>query len=96
MAIKTNLTTIHGIELVGAYVRVEYVVGDKENIIITVRTYVSQKMATDGGAFIEEKSYIFPPNVTAESDNFIKQGYEYLKTLMMYKDATDIIESNNN
>jgi hypothetical protein len=38
---------------------------------------------------IQYLKYNFIPEVEDNSENFIKQGYEYLKTLEEYEDAAD-------
>lgn len=42
---------------------------------------------TNNGNIIDTKSYLFTPSL--DGDNFIKQGYFYLKTLPEYADAVD-------
>jgi len=56
--------------------------GDKEKVSIQVFTY---KEANE--LLIESKSFSFTPNLDGE--NFIKQGYEHLKTLPEFAGAID-------
>ena len=66
------------------YIRIEKIYGDKQNLNITVNVYDSEKKN-----IIETNDYWFTPDVNDTSENFIKQGYEYLKTLPKYADVTD-------
>lgn len=65
-----------------AYFKITLINGDKNNIDI----YVSCSKEKDG-LHIKMNSYSFTPNLGG--DNFIKQGYEYLKSLPEYADAVD-------
>lgn len=67
-----------------AYVKVSTIHGDKNLIKFTTQTYFQKD-----GALIDEASYDFAPSVTLESENFIKQAYEYLKTLSEFQNARD-------
>jgi hypothetical protein len=90
-SIQVNLTTnegnIVGNELVAiqdAYIKIINVNGGKEslNLMVSIEDTINEKINTI-------KYYTFVPNVTDNSVNFIKQGYDYIKTLNEYKDAID-------
>lgn len=59
--------------------------------IINVRGNKNEIIAdcnfTHNGNIVDTKSYLFLPSL--DGDNFIKQGYDYLKTLDEFKDAED-------
>jgi hypothetical protein len=63
------------------YIKIEYVVGDKESIKAIV------KFSYESNAF--HKQYQIPVSVGSEAKNFIAQSYEYLKTLPEFADAVD-------
>jgi len=63
------------------YAKVIAVIGGKDNLSATVN------FNADNVSF--NKSYDFTPSVVDGSDNFIKQAYEYLKTLPEFSGATD-------
>ena len=44
------------------------------------------------GDLLQTKNYSFIPNIEDAAQNFIKQGYKYLKTLDEYKDATNLLD----
>jgi predicted choloylglycine hydrolase len=64
-----------------AYIVVYTVTGNKESAKITVHCR--------GNDIALTRFYEFKPSVEEGSDNFIKQAYEYLKTLPEYANATD-------
>lgn len=87
MAVKKNvIKLVLGKELSfeGAYHQISYLNGNKENMEIRVSVYDSGK-----SNLIEHKNYKFVPSFNDDSDNTIKQGYEYLKTLDEFSDAVD-------
>jgi len=63
------------------YAKVIAVIGGKDNLSATVN------FNADNVSF--NKSYDFTPSVVDNSSNFIKQAYEYLKTLPEFSGATD-------
>lgn len=68
----------------GCYIKIERVNGTKENCML----YVS--LSAPG--FSGNQSFNFTPDMTEGGENFIRQGYQYLKTLDMFAGATDILE----
>lgn len=89
MALTMDVILQNGLEIPQSYIRVENVGGGKSGAVIEVFYYLSQEK-TDGFAPLERKYYNFVPSVEDNSPNFIKQGYEYLKTLPEFSQATDI------
>lgn len=71
-----------------AYFKVTHIVGNKENMDIQLSVFKDPtKNITIGSS-----TYSFVPSVDDNSENFIKQGYDYLKTLPEFSDAVDILE----
>lgn len=66
------------------YCKINNINGSKENIEISVDVYKDKEIKL----LIERKTYSFIPSLDSPC-NFIKQGYDYLKTLDEYKDAVD-------
>lgn len=62
-----------------AYIKVECVSATKQTI--------SAAVSFDSGDYKYERIYAF--DTVLDGDNFIKQAYEYLKTLPEFADATD-------
>lgn len=89
MALTKNKVTVQGIELTNGYFRVDEVSGNKTNVNIRLRVYASQAKCTEGALWLEEIIYDFTPSIEAGSENFIKQSYEYLKTLPEFEGAVD-------
>lgn len=71
-----------------AYVKIISITGGKENLELLVGIYTSDK-----SNLIKTMKYIMIPSTENNSDNFIKQGYEYLKTLPEYEGAIDVLEN---
>lgn len=67
-----------------AYIKIEDLKGNKENIEI----YVSVYKDSTKQICVATKKYSFMP-VLESDDNFIKQGYIFLKSLYEYADAID-------
>lgn len=72
----------------GCYIQIINVTGNKEKVDIDVATFSDSTKQN----IINTTSYSFVPTVGVDADDFIKQGYEYLKTLPEYADAIDILE----
>lgn len=71
-----------------AYTKIINVSGDKK--YLTIQTATFDDLRLENTLIYEE--HIFVPSVSENSNNFIKQGYEYLKTLPEYANAIDVLE----
>lgn len=90
MAISKNLEIENGLSLNGAYIRIDSVSGSKNSLVISANAYTSKESFLQGNEYLKNNIYQFIPSVEDNSENFIKQGYEYLKSLEEYKDAIDV------
>lgn len=70
-----------------AYHRIDKLEGAKNLINILVGTY---NESVD--RLIKNENYLFIPNLDNGSENFFKQGYDYLKTLPEFANSVDILE----
>ena len=68
-----------------AYIKIESLTGTKEMMSFDV-SFTSQN---NGAIRNKNFSYSFVPAVSEGSENFIKQAYEYLKTLPDFAGATN-------
>lgn len=66
------------------YCRIEQLNGGKGSI--EFKLYIYDANIEN---LIEVRTYSFIPSIIEDSDNFIKQGYEYLKTLPDFADSLD-------
>jgi threonine synthase len=66
---------------VSAYCKIIYVAGDKQMLQINVESVAEQ--------FKKTEVFFFKPSVDDNASNFVKQAYEYLKTLPEWANATD-------
>lgn len=71
-----------------AYIKIISIEGNKEQLKMCLGTYKTSNKEQ----LITTEYISFKPNVTHAGDNFIKQGYDYLKTLPEYAGAVDILE----
>ena len=89
MALQKNISTNVGLTLNDAYIKIDEQSGTKESLNLRVRNYVSKNAREQGRDWVSEAIYTFTPSVEDGSLNFIRQGYEYLKTLPEFEDAVD-------
>jgi len=66
---------------INAYIKVRNVSGDKDNLNANV-VFINDRIEFD-------KNYRFPASVSDDAPNFIKQAYEYLKTLPEFENSED-------
>lgn len=96
MALQMNVESVIGLTLPNAYIKIDFVSGNAASLSLTVSTYVSKTVSDQAKngekRWVEQRYIIFIPSVEDGSPNFIKQGYEYLKTLPEYAGATDVLE----
>lgn len=76
------------VSIPNAYIKIIYLQGSKEKMHITVGFYSD----VEASNLIYSKHYDFLPDVNDPSENFIKQAYEYLKTLPEFEGAVDVLE----
>ena len=107
MALTKSVTLNTGVELTNAYMKVSEVhlynhASDSSYVIINVNIFKDQTARESGKPEVLKAQYkvyaefqvYFGLNVLSqEGKNSISQGYEYLKTLAFYSDATDVIDS---
>lgn len=92
MALQMSYESIYGITLPKAYIRIDELSGGKGSLNLRVRSYVDALKCHEGKPWIAEDIHSFSPSVEDTADNFLKQGYEHLKTLPEYADAVDVFE----
>lgn len=83
MALEKTVSTVHGLQAINAYHRVESVkIENKTAISFHIRSYTK----TDKPFFQES---VLSCAYALDGDNPIKQAYNYLKTLSEFAGATD-------
>lgn len=88
MALIIN-TTYSGITVNEAYARIEDFNGTKDVMDIQVVFYASHQTCLDGEFSFKREQYSFSPDVSDNSSNYHKQGYEYVKSLSEFEGAID-------
>lgn len=71
-----------------AYLMINKIEGNKEIMDMSLNVYKDETK----DYLISTQSYSFVPSINDGSDNFIKQGYSFLKTLPEFQDAVDVLE----
>jgi hypothetical protein len=79
---KTDQNLIGSLSAKDAYWKIVKFSGNKTRCDLTVDVYKEQN-----NGFIESQSFSFEPSMNG--GNFIKQGYEHLKTLPEFAGAVD-------
>lgn len=92
MGLKIDKTLDSGITLQGAYVKITNINGNKDILDLSVCFYVSYQACRDGKPPVDYASHKFKPSVEQGTENFLKQGYMYLKTLAEFKGSLDVFE----
>lgn len=92
MALQINIELDSGITVEDAYHRIGELMGNKENLMFHLDSYVSRDSFKEGKQLIRQQAYYFSPSIDEGSENFIKQGYEHLKTLPEFESAVDVLE----
>lgn len=65
-----------------AYWRIDQIIWNKQGLTFVVNAY-----ATNQGPMLYSDKFSFAPEL--DGDNFIKQAYQFLKTLPEFSDAVD-------
>jgi len=89
MALQKDIELGNGLNVSGAYFRIDTISGNKDNIQINLNSYVNKEAFQESKSYLEQQIYLFIPSVSDGAENFIKQGYGYLKTLDEYMNAID-------
>lgn len=88
MALLLNTKSSSGFE--GEhYIKIDWITATKLNATLRVRYYFNKVASDNHGVFLEDKEIVMPVSVDDNSENFIKQGYEFLKTLPEFAGAVD-------
>jgi hypothetical protein len=86
MALTKQITLVSNfgdsVSFDNAYIKIDSLTGNKEQMRAYVSTYKKQNEQLIG-----RKNYSFTPNLNGK--NFIAQAYDYIKTLPDFSGATD-------
>lgn len=92
MALVKKMELSNGIILDKSYSKIAEVVCNKEVINFTLVIYKDKECRILNKDSVQVKHYACTHNINFNSENSIKQSYEYLKTLDEYKDAIDDLD----
>ena len=92
MALQRNINLNSGIQITNGYSRIDSISGSKNGITFTLNSYLNRQAYENGKEYIEHRELSFIPSVKDNSSNWIKQSYNYLKTLEEFKDAVDLLD----
>lgn len=93
MALQQNEQLQNGLIVNNAYIRIDTVSGYKNEITMSVNSYVSRQDFLENKPYLEQKFYKFTPNTSSDGNEMWSQGYEHLKKLDEYKEALDVFEN---
>lgn len=89
MALQKTMSLVDNfgitVEIPNCYLKVKSVSGDKNQMICQVDYQKSQTSSS-----IHSEKYAFAPDTSDDSANFIRQAYEYLKTLDEFSNSQDV------
>lgn len=89
MALQIRLIATMGMTIESSYARVDAITGSKDEITVSVSYYFNNAAAQSGKPYVQQEQYPFTPSISDDAPNFIKQAYEYLKTLPEFSGAID-------
>jgi hypothetical protein len=93
MALQMNTTLNSGVTVENAYFMIQSYSGNREQLRFMAVSFLNRDAAQGNKAPLQYgKEYSCTPDLTDTAKNFIKQGYEYLKTLPEFSGATDVLE----
>ena len=90
LIITNPLVLETGITVNNCYARIDRIMGNKENMSLILNYYIGQDAYQSGKIHVkQDTTLVFAVSLEDTSPNFIKQGYEHLKTLPEFENAID-------
>lgn len=93
MALQLTVSGNYNDSVTDSYIKIHDLYGSKDRIYLTVRVYTDNSkdyLVREMAPSDIDEPFNFVPSVAAESENFIKQGYVFLKTLTEFTSASDV------
>jgi hypothetical protein len=91
MALKIMNKQFMGIQVPETYAKIGNINGNQTELRCTLSYYAMNNGVLSDLSY-DSYNFSIVPSVADGADNFIKQGYSYLKTLPEFSGATDILE----
>lgn len=93
MALLVSVQLDSGMTISNSYAKIGSFSGDKNLLSIELQFFLDKEKADSNNySPMTVKVYSFTPSVADDSNNWLKQAYEYLKTLDEYQNAIDVFE----
>lgn len=93
MALQVNNVVLNnGMSAETSYARIDSIGGSKDGLTFSLNYYLDQQSFIEGKEYLKSEQHTFVPSVADDAQNFIKQGYNYLKSLPDFADAIDVLE----
>lgn len=89
MALQQTIVNKSGITITDAYRRVYSLGGSKDQLTVTVKSYVDKNAFANNLQEVQEDAFCFVPSVADGASDFYTQAYEYLKNLPEFSGAID-------
>lgn len=80
----------NGLVVQSAYARVDSIMGYKGGMDFSLNYYTSSQAFEEGRPYLQQEIHQFIPSVEDGAENFIKQAYEYLRTLPEFQFAVNV------
>jgi hypothetical protein len=87
MALQLDIQTVHGLTAARAYHNIKTYMGTGLEIVVTLRSYVSEEAYRQGAQPVKVQDFQFVYKLNGP--NVFVQGYDYLKTLGEFELAID-------
>lgn len=89
MALQLNVNLDSGIQVEGAYARIENMTGNKDGLTFYVSYYLNAEAISEHLPYFKQSIHDFVPDAGDNSVRWDKQGYENLKLLPEFGNAID-------
>lgn len=92
MGLLKTIELESGLIVQNAYCKIIVISGNSEEMTLYLSTYVDRDASIEEKPYLRQTAFSFVPSLLDGADNFIKQGYEHLKTLPEFTNAVDVLE----
>ncbi len=93
LAFITSIDLNSGLNIKNSYVKIIKIDGGKEGATLFLEYYLNKEKADDPNFTpLKTETYNFTVSNKDDSDNWIKQGYIYLRALDKFSEAIDVLE----
>ncbi|WP_404466535.1 hypothetical protein [Planococcus rifietoensis] len=92
MAIQVDKVFESGITVKGCYLKIVNLSGNKNGVAINLGAFLDKETSDSGKPSIENQEFYFTPDTNEGANEWLTQGYDFLKTLHEFSNAVDVLE----